>query len=186
MIMNRNLRKILISISLIFVVSMISFGCNAVEQNGGVNGGQLPAPGREAPNFTLNNLNGEEVSLEDLRGNPVMVNFWATWCGYCRLEMPFFQEVYEDPDWTSTGLVILAVNVGESRDQAEGFMKDNGFTFEVLLDSTSNVAMAYNIGGYPTTLFIDKDGIIKRIVAGAFRSVSQIEDRLLELIFDGD
>jgi len=144
---------------------------------------QLPAPGRVAPDFTLTNLDGESVSLRDYRGNPVLLNFWATWCGPCRFEMPFIQEVYEDPDWQATGLVILAVNIGESRAEAEGFMKNNGLTFPVLLDSSSSVGRTYNIRSIPTTLFIDKDGIIQHIDIGAFPSSRGIEERLTELVF---
>ena len=181
---NMKIKVMLFCIFLLAVV-LISLGCNTNGQNGNT-GGQLPAPGRIAPDFSLNNFNGEEVSLRDFRGHPVMLNFWATWCGPCRFEMPFIQEIYEDPDWTAKELVILAVNIGESRAEAEGFMKDNGLTFTVLLDSSSSVAQAYNIRSIPTTLFIDKDGIIEHIDVGSFPSVHAIEEELLELVFGDD
>ena len=178
--------KILVFCMLIITVTILSFGCDSGGSNGGTNGGQLPAPGRQAPDFSLNNLNGEEISLKDFRGHPVMLNFWATWCYPCRFEMPFIQEIYEDPDWKDTGLVIVAVNMGESRDDVEGFMSDNDLSFEVLLDSAYNIAQAYNIRSIPTTLFIDKDGIIDHIDIGPFPSVRAIEERLLSLVFKSD
>jgi peroxiredoxin len=167
---------------LIIGLTTAAYGCGSDDRSGS----QLPAPGREAPDFSLYNLAGEKVSLKDFRGRPVLLNFWATYCPPCRYEMPFIQEVYEDPDWQTSGLVILAVNTGDSRAEVVEFMEDNGLTFEVLLDSATNVAIAYNIRAIPTTLFLDEDGIIHHIDVGAFTSVNAIEERLLELIFEGD
>ena len=68
--------------------------------------------GNRAPDFELNNLEGQLVSLGDLRGKPVLINFWATWCPPCRAEMPYLQQIYEE--WSDKGLVLLAINIGES------------------------------------------------------------------------
>lgn len=146
---------------------------------------QLPAPGREAPDLELMNLEGQAVKLRDYRGSPVMLNFWASRCGPCRYEMPSFQEIYEDVEWQTAGLVILAVNVGESPSTAEGFMEANSLTFPVLLDEEEEVAIRYNIRAIPTTFFIDENGIIRYIDVGAFRSKLDIEQRLNVLIEDG-
>ena len=143
---------------------------------------QLPAPGRVAPDFELQNLEGETVSLSDHRGSPVMVNFWASWCEPCRFEMPYIQEVFEDPFWESIGLEILVVNVQESSAVARDFMEENGLSFPVLLDMTGGVARMYNIRSIPTTLFIDEDGIIQYIDVGSFSSKADIEQRLDDLI----
>jgi thiol-disulfide isomerase/thioredoxin len=113
-----------------------------------------------------------------------MLNFWASWCGPCRFEMPFIQEVFEDTEWEATGLVILAVNIGESPSIAGGFMEDNGFTFTVLLDGTGEVADMYNTRSIPATFFIDENGIIRYIDVGAFSSKANIEQRLDVLIED--
>jgi thiol-disulfide isomerase/thioredoxin len=144
--------------------------------------GVAPRVGYMAPGFELENLDGQTVSLESLRGRYVMLNFWATWCGPCRYEIPFIQEVYEDPAWSDSEVIIAAVNYGESAALVEEFMEFFGLDFMVLLDSDELTARAYNISGIPTTFFIDKDGIIKDIKLGPFRNRMEIEEKLQNLV----
>lgn len=143
-----------------------------------------PAPqvGRPAPDFQLPGLDGQPVSLSDLRGRPVLINFWASWCPACRFEMPFIQEIYEDKEWSDKGLAILAVNIGESPSLVARFMEDYGLSFPVLLGTNNNVSRDYNIRGIPATFFIDKDGIIQDMKIGAFSSKAEIEMRLSKVI----
>jgi len=129
-----------------------------------------------ATDFTLQGLDGQTFSLSNMRGKPVLLNFWATWCGPCRSEMPLLQQVYEE--YSSQGLIFVAVNIAENPAQVERFMQDNGLTIPVLLDTKAKVASTYNISGIPTTLFIDKDGIIKDKRIGAFTNKSEIEQGL--------
>ena len=125
------------------------------------------APGEVmAPDFQLQTLDGQAVSLSDFRGRPVLLNFWATWCGPCRIEMPHFQAVYADPGWRASGLEILAVNVGEPPERAQAFVDENGLTFPVLLDTEQTTARAYNLRVFPTSFFIDESGIIKAVMMG--------------------
>jgi thiol-disulfide isomerase/thioredoxin len=141
-----------------------------------------PRVGRLAPGFELVDLDGQPVSLESLRGRYVMLNFWATWCGPCRYEMPFIQEIYEDSEWSKAGLLIVAVNIGESVSQVKAFMDGFNFGFRVLLDSGEQTAVAYNIRGIPTTFLIDRDGIIRDIKVGPFLDRAEIETKLTDLI----
>ena len=149
-------------------------------------GEPLPVPGHQAPDFGLKNLDGESVSLREFRGSPVMLNFWATWCGSCRFERPFIQQVYEDPFWKAEGLVILAVNLGESPAAVRGFIEGGGYTFPVLLDTTGAVGNGYNVSSIPRTFFIDESGIIKYIDIGPSTSKADLEQRLFELIIDDE
>jgi peroxiredoxin len=142
----------------------------------------VPTPGGPAPDFQLQDLDGQTVSLSSLLGKPVMVNFWATWCGPCRVEMPFIQEVFKDPEWVEAGLIILAVNAGQSPEVIQEFMEDNGLTFTVLLDTETEVAKLYNVSGIPTTYFIDKNGIIKDVKIGTFRNKAEIDWKLVNLM----
>ena len=144
--------------------------------------GSAPAPvvGKPAPDFQLPALDGEAVSLGDFRGKPVLLNFWATWCGPCRMEMPFLQLTYEE--WSDKGLVVLAVDVGESQPTVKEFIERFVFTFPVLLDPGQEVALMYNIRAFPTTFFIDADGKIQDIQVGAFPSTSAIERRLIKIM----
>ncbi len=136
--------------------------------------------GNLAPDFQLQSLDGQTVSLGNLQGKPVLINFWATWCGPCRSEMPYIQEIYEE--WTNKGLVVLAVDIGESSSEVEEFMQGYNLSFTVLLDTKQDVAQRYNITGIPTTFFLDKDGIIQDKVIGAFQNKAQIENRLSKII----
>lgn len=141
-----------------------------------------PSVERKAPDFNLRNLAGETVSLKDFYGRPVLLNFWASWCGPCRAEMPFFQEIYEDEEWQKAGLVILAINLQESRDTVAAFLESNGFTFTVLLDSDGEVGLRYNVRGIPATFFIDGEGVIRDMQIGAFTGTAGIEGRLANTI----
>ncbi len=138
--------------------------------------------GGPAPDFQLGSLDGREVSLSGLRGKPVLLNFWASWCGPCRSEMSFFQEVFEDEEWADKGLVILAVNLGEGSGRVDEYMEEYALSFPVLLDTDQAVGRKYNIRGIPATFFIDKNGIIKDIGVGAFASKEEIDWRLLNSI----
>jgi len=140
---------------------------------------QNPWIGKPAPEFQLNTLNGQSVSLSDLKGRPVLINFWATWCGPCRMEMPFLQQIYDE--WQGKGLVLLAINIGESPSQIAEFMQSQWLSLPVLLDGEGNIAVMYNVRAIPITFFIDRDGIIQDVKVGAFQSKAEIESSLSRL-----
>jgi peroxiredoxin len=158
----------------------------ACSGGGGTNNGEadggLPAPGKRAPALSLKNLAGETVTLADYRGQPVLLNFWASWCGPCQMEMPVFQWLAKNADWQAEDIVILAVNQGESSDTVKAFASYYGLTFPLLLDTNYQASFAYNVRLLPTTFFIDKDGIIKEIKTGAIISTSDLEASLNDLI----
>lgn len=109
-----------------------------------------------APDFELESLDGTMIKLSDLRDKNVIINFWATWCGFCVEEMPDLQklqETYKDED-----LVILAVNVGETKEKVEKFIEDNQLNLTVLLDKNSSIANTYGLRSFPSTLAINKKG----------------------------
>ena len=139
-----------------------------------------PEIGKLAPDFTLTGLDGQTVSLSGLRGRPVLLNFWASWCGPCRLEMPFLEEVHGK--WSGSGLVLLAVNLQEDPDEVREFVEGAGFSFPVLLTTGNEIPLAYNIRGIPATFFIDAEGVIRDIKVGAFLGVGDIESRLVKIM----
>jgi len=141
---------------------------------------QSPQIGELAPDFYFETPEGGATSLSELKGSPVLVNFWATWCGPCVHEMPFIQQVYEERQGEE--LALLAINIGESPSQAADFMQSYGFSFPVLLDSQAAVAQRYNIQYIPTTFLIDKEGIIQEMKVGSFQSKAEIESSLSKLI----
>lgn len=136
--------------------------------------------GDKALNFTLPDLEGTPVSLADYQGQPVIVNFWATWCAPCRIEMPELQAIYET--YQDQGLVILALNQDEPADVAKAYFIDEmGLTFTPLLDENSAISTAYGNFGLPTTFFIDADGTVAIVHRGPM-TVGQIEGYLAEII----
>jgi len=121
--------------------------------------------GQTAPDFLLTTLEGEEARLSDFRGQPVIINFWATWCPPCRAEMPDFQELYESED-----VEILAVNLTESEQSEEGvqdFIDELGLTFPVPMDGDTIVSQMYEVQAYPTSYMVDSEGKIQFVARGA-------------------
>lgn len=142
--------------------------------------GQSLQIGDPAPDFQFQTAGGQFVSLSDLRGKVVLVNFWATWCGPCAYEMPFIQQVYDE--WQEEELVVLAISIGERSNTVTSFVERYSLSFPVLLDREAIAAVQYRAASIPTTLFIDKDGIIQGIRVGPFRSKEEIESILSQLI----
>jgi thiol-disulfide isomerase/thioredoxin len=175
--MDKNLKVItVVLVSIVALSGVFLPGC----MGSGSGSGQGPEVGKTAPEFALKGLDGQEVSLSDLRGKPVLLNFWASWCGPCRLEMPFLQQIYEK--WTGKGLVLLAVNLQEDSNKVEEFVKNGGYTFPILLSPGKEVPLAYNIRGIPATFFIDAEGVIRDIKIGAFSGVGEIESKLAKIM----
>lgn len=119
--------------------------------------------GSPAPEFKLETLEGQTVSLQDFRGKNVVLNFWATWCPPCRSEMPDMQQLSEE----RSDVVVLAVNLQEARDPVSSFITKYGLRFPVLFDRTGEVSQAFKVSSLPTSFFIDKNGNIASFNVGA-------------------
>lgn len=118
--------------------------------------------GRAAPDFLLQTLDGGQIRFSDLRGSPVLVNFWASWCMPCRQELPEIVKVYDAR--RADGLVVIGVDLQESDDAVRGFAREFGMAFPVVIDRTGGVADAWRIGGVkgiPSSYFIDANGIVR-------------------------
>ena len=126
-----------------------------------------PRIGNPASDFTLSDLEGNTVSLSDFAGQPVIINFWATWCGPCEAEMPAINEAYLN--YQAEGLVVLAVDIAEHPDTVKSFVNYYELDFTILLDRDAEVAKQYNARALPTTYFIDSSGIIVHAYFGQMR-----------------
>lgn len=144
----------------------------------------LPRPGYLAPEIQLNSNQGALVSLSDLRGKVVIVNFWASWCPPCRAEMPALETVHQD--YSERDLVILAVNATEQDniEAVEAFAQELNLSFTILFDDTGNINRLYQVTALPTTYFIDANGIIKDVVIGGPMSETLLRARAEELLGD--
>jgi peroxiredoxin len=132
--------------------------------------------GFTAPDFTLPTTDNKEFKLSDYRGKPVILNFWASWCGPCRYEVPAFKSFYDK--YENEGVSIIAVNTQDNPDSALAYAKADNLKFTVPVDPQGKVANLYNVRGLPTTYFIDEKGIITSIKIGPFLFMEEIEDRM--------
>lgn len=144
---------LLVGLALLFALA----GCTSTASVG-------TRKGDVAPDFSLPTLDGGAQSLRDYKGRTVILNFWASWCGPCRAEMPDMQVVYDE--LRDQGVVVVGVNQGEPRERVEAFVQEFGLTFPILLDEEQSLARTYGVRAYPTTFIVDGDGIIRDQVVG--------------------
>ena len=135
-----------------------------------------------APDFTVTDAGGNEVKLSDFRGKGVVLNFWASWCGPCKSEMPHFQTAYEE---YGEDLHFLMVNMstafGDTQADAEALLDGNGYTFPVYYDTKAECAYGYGISGIPVTIFIDADGNIVSAKTGMMNA-ADLDRRILAIL----
>ncbi|MBM6850302.1 redoxin domain-containing protein [Oscillibacter valericigenes] len=141
-----------------------------------------------APDFTLTDQYGETHTLSDYQGKTVFLNFWATWCGPCKMEMPDIQALYEDWDENAGDLVVLGVagpGIGQegSAEDIAAFLEENGYTYPVVMDDTGTLFYQYGISAYPTTFMIDPEGNVFGYVQGAVSR--EIMDDIVEQTMTG-
>ena len=110
----------------------------------------------KAPNFTLKSRSGKNIKLSELRGEVVMLNFWASWCGPCRKEMPLLEKIHKK--YKRLGFTLLGVNVEENSSAAKNYLKDVKVSFPILFDTTNKTSKLYDVSAMPTTILIDRNG----------------------------
>ena len=120
--------------------------------------------GQSAPDFALKSSSGENLRLSEYRGNVVMVNFWATWCGPCRQEMPLLDELYSR--YQRVGFSLLGVNIDDNQSKAMNMVSELGLCFPVLFDSRKEVSMLYEVDAMPVTILIDREGTVRYVHHG--------------------
>jgi peroxiredoxin len=137
----------------------------------------LPREGEPIPDFDLPTLDGRRVRLSDLRGSPVLINFWATWCGPCKQEMPLIVEQY---NWNkSRGLRVLAIDtlLNDNLEDMRAFAERLNMNFDVLVDETDAIAGGWQVMGLPTTFFVKSDGVIAKVHVGQM-TADQLKEHL--------
>ncbi|CAN5523357.1 hypothetical protein BH10PLA1_BH10PLA1_14260 [soil metagenome] len=119
---------------------------------------------KPAPDFTLVGMDDQKVSLKDLKGSVVILDFWATWCGPCRMSLPLLDKLYQDKH--GAGLKAFAVDLNEEKQTVQDFVTKTKLTIPVLLSTDEKMSTAYGVSGIPQTVLIGKDGIVKKVVVG--------------------
>jgi cytochrome c biogenesis protein CcmG/thiol:disulfide interchange protein DsbE len=144
----------------------------------------IPAPqqGFFAPGFTLNTLAGEPVSLSDLKGKVILINFWASWCSPCKAEMPAIQATYQT--YKDQGLVVLGINATDQDEAnaARQFAQTQGLTFPLLADVSGTVFQLYQVQALPTSFFVDRQGKIGSVVVGGPMAEALLRTRIETLL----
>ncbi|MDW8327453.1 MAG: TlpA disulfide reductase family protein [Anaerolineales bacterium] len=145
---------------------------------------RLPSPraGFPAPDFTLETLDGDTASLADYRGRVIILNFWASWCGPCRAEMPALQALWEAQ--RERGLVVLAINstVQDSVPAATAFLQKMNLNLPVLIDRDGAATQRYLVRALPTTFFVDRQGIIRSMMIGGPVSAAVLQTQVEPLL----
>lgn len=165
MSLQKYLPKKILGLGVIFVAGLFAANVNA----------------DPAPDFTLPSSTGENVRLAEQRGQVVMLNFWASWCGPCRKEMPLLDEMSKR--YGAAGFVLYGVNVEEDNTDAKKLIKQLGVTFPILYDAESKASSLYNVDAMPTTVLIDKKGEIRFVNRGyKDGDENKYRDQIRELI----
>jgi peroxiredoxin len=139
--------------------------------------GMAKVSGKAAPDFTLPDIDGQHISLQEYRGKVIFLNFWATWCIPCREEMPALEQLHQK--YQSKGLVVVAINLKESAEQVKGFFQKHTLSFPALLDHNGTIFREYLVAGMPTTYLIDRDS---QILARGIGARDWTRPEALELI----
>lgn len=145
----------------------------------GIVGPGSPEPGELAPDFALMDLGRDVVRLSDFRGQPVLLNFFASWCVPCMAEMPLIQEAHLQAE--ARGYVVLSIAVQDSREAVGSLSESMGLTFPMVFDGDTSVSLAYEVPGPPATFFIDEAGTIVSAISGVM-DADEIERELAKLV----
>lgn len=142
-----------------------------------------PVPNAAAPDFTLRAASGRNTRLSELRGQVVLVNFWATWCGPCREEMPELARLYEK--YRAAGFTLLGVNIDDDAGKALALAAKLGLSFPILLDTDKQVSKAWQLSTMPSTVLIDRDGRVRYVHRGYRAGTAEVYDQQIrELLKD--
>lgn len=148
-----NTKSILISSAKIIVITTaLLFSSHAISAS------------KAAPNFTLKSYSGKNIKLSEYRGQVVLLNFWASWCGPCRTEMPLLENIHQK--YKKLGFTVMGVNVEEDNAKAKNIVKDNKLTFPILFDTENKVSELFQVSAMPSTIIIDRSGNMRYLHKG--------------------
>lgn len=144
--------------------------------------GSVAKEGFTAPDFKLGLMDGGKITLSELEGKVVLVNFWTSWCPPCRQEMPAIESVYRS--YKDIGLVVIGLNLTaqDSKQDAASFAQEVGVTFPIALDLDNSVGNLYRVTALPTSFFIDRKGVIRSVIVGGPMSEAVVQSKVEELL----
>ncbi len=165
------LRKSALAITALVIVSFLGllvWGMLNKQPITGLSG--ITMVNRAAPDFSLTTFKGTTISLEDLRGKPIVINFWASWCPPCRVEAPLLERTWRA--YKNRGLIFLGVNIQDRKEDALNFIREFGITYPNGPDPTGEISIDYGVSGLPVTFFVSSKGeVVRRWVGAVEKSV---------------
>ena len=160
-----NMRRFAERYRIFWSACVLCFGLTAVFALSGCSKYHPPAVGEVLPKFTLPDLKGDKITVpDDFAGKVIVVRFWVDWCKSCAIEMPILDNAYNK--YKDRGLVVVAVNVGQTKDVAEAFVTKLKLSYPVLLDTNSEITKKFGVKAVPFTLIIDRKGIVRKRILG--------------------
>lgn len=165
---------------LVYTCLIIVIGLMAALLAGCGESGEGGPIGSKAPSFTLEDLDGNIIALEDFEGGPVLITFWQTQCPHCLEELSLLQEFYSSG--SNPEVTLLAINIYNSESDVREVAAEKGLTFSILLDRDGHTAQSYGIYGVPANYFIDSAGIIREVRLGSFESIQEITQTLEDIL----
>ncbi|MEF3245614.1 MAG: TlpA family protein disulfide reductase [Caldisericaceae bacterium] len=163
------MKKIIIVVFILVFVSLVFTGCTTTQSNNPTNNqntNNTTNSTREiAPDFSWKDANGKVVKLSDLKGKVVLIDFWATWCGPCRMTIPHVEAIYEK--YKGKGVEVLGVNLDQGNiEKVQQFIKDYGMKYLIIADPNSKVGSLYGVNSIPRFFIVDKNGRIAKVIVG--------------------
>ena len=180
----RNSNRLITMMTSILILGTVWTFLSRVPSTSASHPGPPPNPkeGFSAPDFTLDLLDGGQLTLSEQRGHPVLLNLWASWCLPCRSEMPSIEKTYLR--YKESGLIVIGLNMTsqDSELDAKRFVQELGLTFPIVLDRDGSARSRYQLLGLPSTYFIDRKGIIRSVVVGGPMSEGTIQSHIEDLL----
>ncbi len=141
---------------------------------------QIPLVGHPAPDFTLTTWDGKQVHLAALKGQPVVLNFWASWCDPCKAELPLLEHAWQS--YHAEGVVFIGVNYQDQAQAAQQFLQKYHVTYPTGPDTSGTMSAQYGVNNIPTTIFIDRAGIVQRGILGQIKNQQQLDADMQQLL----
>ena len=136
--------------------------------------------GEQAPDFTLKSMSGENLNLGEQRGNIIVINFWASWCGPCRIEMPILQDFHDQ--FQDLGVAVWGVNVEQQNQAGLDYIRELGVDFPIFFDASNEISAAYNVEAMPTTVIIDRNGTVRAVFRGYQKGYEKKYAKVIKLL----
>jgi cytochrome c biogenesis protein CcmG/thiol:disulfide interchange protein DsbE len=177
------LRYLNFAIVIILSLGVVWIFTSAVPQTQGNEAlSEAPQVNFLAPDFSLPDASNTQISLDQLRGHPILINIWASWCPPCRSEMPAIERTWRA--YKTQGFMVLGINATyqDSRENALAFTKAHDLSFPILLDTDGRVSRSYRLEALPTSFFVDREGVIREVVVGGPMSEALLRIRVEQLL----